>query len=1041
MDIFPFSLPNCNAGEVWFEEPRDIDKVVVTLAGPVPRRFGLAYLRKTWPKLRYEQAKDTQNPFRFGWSAMDDWFNCRWQPAAVRVTPRGRTERVLTFEGLRKELGDEADGYDVRFRRTLGIRVEVPNPERIRKIEVYTLSQPTQTGIRVQLDAGTRTRGKEVTLSGYNAVVHRIEPGPGGTVAGNTCVLGRKHREFTAIIDHMRPSHRYCGDSGLVTFTVGDEQFTIRLDDLETEGPIWYAEQGVFVARADDPTDFAAYRKRITGCKTIAERVVEREEQSYGRAFHGQPRPHVSNYNLGCKHARQRFWLEGNGDVLLNERNVRWVPGKDTPLYRNKGSARFFFGLEQWAIVARYNDAAPTLIYNICAKRDTLFLQQRTVAVPLLQSILEGELAGDDPVVLLVQFRVRNGGSTNALVELPIGYSQESQRSSNGFHYLSHQDGNLVPKSPRDVLEARRGMLVSRFEGKPVIRAQYDTDLALSRRDNDVVFTRRLAPGEEAFLLLKIPFVAPANSHWVRALRDLDFDRCQAEAIKFWRDENRRGAQLRTPIDHLNACHAAHLSHVEISDFAMPEDRRLINTSVGTSTYGNFPNESCMILDELEQRGLHEDCERRLAVWIRYQGTAPQPGNFTDYDGMYYGAGGFECGHYNQHHGWVVWRLAEHYLVTGNDEWFAEIAPSLLAGVDWIFRQRQNTMKALPHSRGWEYGFLPAGSLEDVTDFHYWLSTNALTWRGADAAARALEQAGHPEAARVRREADAYRADLIRGFETSRRYAPLVRLANGRWVPQYPSRLYCRGRDLGWIREVLEGSIYLLLSGLYDANTPQASWILDDFQDNRYIRPPYGYPIIDTDDNFYNVGGFSCQPNLLAGLLPYLDRDEPEIYIWMFFNAWVACYREEINGMVEHPAPVLGFSNSAVFKTSDEANAVMWLRYMFVYPTLDTLYLGRAVPRDWLRSGQRIGVQGMVTRFGKVSIEYDAARDGREVKMEITLTFHRMPSRMVARIRHPDKKPIRALSVNGKRYTQFDAEKGDIDLTGKSGKLRITARY
>ena len=48
--------------------------------------------------------------------------------------------------------------------------------------------------------------------------------------------------------------------------------------------------------------------------------------------------------------------------------------------------------------------------------------------------------------------------------------------------------------------------------------------------------------------------------------------------------------------------------------------------------------------------------------------------------------------------------------------------------------------------------------------------------------------AGHPEAARVRREADSYKADLIRGFETQRENAPLVRLRDGRWIPNYPSR-------------------------------------------------------------------------------------------------------------------------------------------------------------------------------------------------------------------------------------------------------------
>ena len=83
----------------------------------------------------------------------------------------------------------------------------------------------------------------------------------------------------------------------------------------------------------------------------------------------------------------------------------------------------------------------------------------------------------------------------------------------------------------------------------------------------------------------------------------------------------------------------------------MPDDPQVINTSVGTSVYGNFSNESCMIVQELIQRGLHEEARRRLDLWIKYQGTVPLPGNFTDFDGLYYGAGGFEQGLYNQHHG------------------------------------------------------------------------------------------------------------------------------------------------------------------------------------------------------------------------------------------------------------------------------------------------------------------------------------------------------------------------------------------------------
>jgi len=125
---------------------------------------------------------------------------------------------------------------------------------------------------------------------------------------------------------------------------------------------------------------------------------------------------------------------------------------------------------------------------------------------------------------------------------------------------------------------------------------------------------------------------------------------------------------------------------------------------------------------------------------------------------------------YDQHHGWALWYLARHYLQTGDRAWFATVAEAVVKGAGWIVRQRRGTAGALPHSRGWERGFLPAGALEDVDDYFYWLSTNCLTWRGLDTAARCARAVRHPAAPEFRREAGAYRRALVRGFETARRH-------------------------------------------------------------------------------------------------------------------------------------------------------------------------------------------------------------------------------------------------------------------------------
>ena len=269
-----------------------------------------------------------------------------------------------------------------------------------------------------------------------------------------------------------------------------------------------------------------------------------------------------------------------------------------------------------------------------------------------------------------------------------------------------------------------------------------------------------------------------------------------------------------------------------------------------------------------------------------------------------------------------------------------------------------------------------------------------------------------------------------------RQHSPLVRLRDGRWVPYYPSQLYRRGRDVGWIRETLEGSVYLLISGLYDPRGREAQWILDDFQDNRYMSPPFGYAIVDEDHDWFNRGGISIQPNLLAGLMPYLDRDEPEIFLWMFFNAWVACYREEINAMVEHPYPVLGYANTAHPKTSDEANAVMWLRYLFVYGPESGLYLGRAIPRAWLSGAEPIGLENVRTRWGRASVRYVPEEAKGTITARVDLKHTTPPPKTVVRFRHPEGKPIASVTVNGREHRSFDAAKGDVDITGMDGQWR-----
>ena len=84
----------------------------------------------------------------------------------------------------------------------------------------------------------------------------------------------------------------------------------------------------------------------------------------------------------------------------------------------------------------------------------------------------------------------------------------------------------------------------------------------------------------------------------------------------------------------------------------------------------------------------------------------------------------------------------------------------------------------------------------------------------------------------------------------------------------------------------------------------------------------------------------------------------------------------------------------------------------------------------------------MQTRFGKCSIEY------RSILRENLITaVARIPRsngshpRVQVRFRHPEKAAIRSVKVNGKRHKAFDAVKGDVDVTGYSGRVTVEVKY
>jgi len=461
-------------------------------------------------------------------------------------------------------------------------------------------------------------------------------------------------------------------------------------------------------------------------------------------------------------------------------------------------------------------------------------------------------------------------------------------------------------------------------------------------------------------------------------------------------------------------------------------DRRFAR--VGSFGYGAYGNESCMMVVDLERRGYHQEAQDCLDAWLHYQGTVALPGSFASKDGVLYGASGYEAGGYNQHHGWILWMLGEHYRFTRDKEWLQRSAAGIVKGADWIIRETART--ADRHEL--ERGLLPAGSLEDIGDWWTWLSTSCYMWRGLDSAAWALEQIQHPDAQRIRSAASDYHHALIANFTRAMERSPVVRLRDGTAVPKVPSHVHRRGRSFGWICETLEGAIHLLITRAIDPQSELGTWIVKDYEDNLYLSNQYGYTLEDFDRHWFSRGGMSMQACLLLDVEPYLYRDNPKHALRSLFNGQAVSYFPDVRLNTEHALPEMGDWRGDHFKSSDESNCTGWLRYLFVREEDEqTLLVGQAIPREWLASDKHCGIEKTATWFGPVSVLYTGG--DREILCQLKGPTRNPPKEIRLRFRHPQDKPLTSVTVNGKSWKKFKGEW--VTLPGEIGVVTVSARF
>jgi len=990
-DAAPFAeLLESKDGLIW-EDPRRIQCVVAVLADSPPQGLQLQYWRKSWPE---QHLPDDQIPSGgdTGWWEMDDWYSGQWQTADAEATIDGKTV-TFRFQPINENEFPELDDFAVDYRVTLKLRLTAPAAEvDIRQIHAYTTSIWDQRSVAVVFEQPSKS---PPTLEVFNGILKDV------TASGN----GRHIVELWC----TKNSDLNTFDETLLTI-YGPRTVTVVVDDA-TADPVWIPDAGLCVAPDSDQRDYHEISAALAiSCPNdVYDAVRGLPEQTWSRAWRKMvPKKGCLPLPLAADGSRHKFRVDTNGSIAYRTNNslLTKCPGVDTDrLVDDAEHLRLGFELPEEPTKRTIQDGIlPIGITHW--QLQGVEVEQVVFATPLDGTDPQGLAPPADACgVLMARFRFENTTESSVHVQLPFFC-----RASDEPEQLRFYDGLIWSgDNLRASVEPDRSGEIAEAGG--------------------LTYTVELLAGETCQLLLKVPYIA-LNNREIEQLRNLDFDSQRKAVAEYWRRKLDQGMRLTTPESMLNEFHRAHLAHLLINCEKEPgSDRRFAR--VGSFGYTAYGNESCMMIVDLDRRGYHQHARECLEAFIEYQGTVPLPGNFSSHDGVLYGACGYEHGGYNQHHGWILWTLVEHFRFTRDQGWLRQIAPNIVAACEWIIHERARSEDRFEVGKG----LLPAGSLEDVSNWWHWLSTNAYSWRGLDAAAWALERIAHPQAERIRKEADDYHKAIIDSFTRAAERSPVVRLRNGHWVPHFPSHVHRRGRSWGWIRETLEGAIHLLIAGVLPADGPEAEWIVRDLEDNLHLSPYYGYEVEDYENRWFDWGGFSMQACLLLDVEPYLYRDDVKHALRACFNAIAANYLPDTRMLVEHALPKLGDLRGDYYKTSDEANAAGWLRYLFVREEGDELLIGQAIPMKWLSSGNHIGVENAATHFGPMSVTYEMAPE--QIIVMLDAPRRNPPETIRIRLRVPQYSRIHSVEVAG--APTYSWQDDWVKLPGNVERVRIVA--
>ncbi|GIV16050.1 MAG: hypothetical protein KatS3mg022_1485 [Armatimonadota bacterium] len=867
-------------------------------------------------------------------------------------------------------------------RATYGVRKvrwvfhSMTQPVQIRAIRAFTSSRWDEAELTLRLQSAD-----EVSIRIYNGQIVQD---------GNAThqLQWDGHTPIRLRVRYSRPSVLK-SDRSVLRFRLSDSAFGIAVDDVLTYGAVYVPHAGLLASR-DPHLTIEQYRRKIARRRTVLERVRRLPEQTFAQAMEKTHHKVQNNgpmmLSLACDN--RKFIVERDGTLRREEIQIQ-------PLYAG-GKAR-------WLERHLYGGWLPVPV--ITWRDGNVTYRQTSFVAPLDEHPLpesNGWLYKRAACFVLIEAENTTSQSATAQVVLSVKPAPQIRTLPQGYQIAHGQTVSAVVQTAEDGWTGEAQQSELRFSTS--VPAHEKRSLVL------VLPAWELSPGETLAAVSAQDALAATEHYWQRVMSEA----------------------TRIEIPDANLLNVIRASQVHCLLAARnEEDGKRVAAWIASMAYGPLESEAHSVIRGMLLLGHREFARRALDYFVH----------------RYNPAGYLTTGYTLMGTGWHLWTLGEYVALTCDTAWMRQVAPAVENVCRWIVRQRQKTMKRLPNDEPVpEYGLMPPGVIADWNAYAYYFTLNGYYYAGLYHAARALANIGAAGADELLQEAQRFRRDILRAYRNTQAQMPVVPLQNGTWVPGSPSQVHCPaptahlfpGEDANrsWAYDVESGAQQLVPQGIILPDSREAEWIVDYLEDVAFLESGwFDYPAEQNRKDWFNLGGFSkVQPYYTRNPEIYALRNDRKPFIRSYFNMLASLLNEETLWLWEH------FNNTAAWnKTHETGYFLAYTRLMLAMEHGDELWLAPLVPSYWLKDGQAIHVENLLTRYGVVSYHIRSQVAKGVIEADVSLPDVPEPVTVCLRLPHPDGRCIRRVEVNGQPHNDFTNE--CVRLSATTGTTRVRASF